>query len=63
MVQMVHFPTRAQNILDLCFIIHPDTVLLCEPTSGLSDRDADFVTFQTGLEVLKQMPRKIVQTS
>jgi len=26
--QMVTFPTRAQNILDLCFTTHPDTMIM-----------------------------------
>ena len=59
MFQMVTFPTRAQNILDLCFTTHPDTVLTCEPTPGLSDHDAVLINFQTLLHVIKQNPRKI----
>ena len=59
MVQLVHFPTRGQNILDFCFTTHPDTILSCEPTPGLSDHDAVLITFQTSLLVPKQAPRKI----
>ena len=56
---MVTFPTRAQNILDLCFTTHPNTVLTCEPTLGLSDHDAMLINFQTLLHVIKQNLRKI----
>ena len=59
MFQMVTFPTRAQNILDLYFTTHPNTVLTCEPTPGLSDHDAVLINFQTLLHVLKQNPQKI----
>ena len=54
MFQMVTFPTRAQNILDLCFTTHTDTVLTCEQTPGLSDHDALLINFQTLLHVIKQ---------
>ena len=53
MFQMVTFPIRAQNILDLCFTTHPDTVLTSEPTPGLSDHDAVLINFQTLLHVIK----------
>ena len=59
MFQTVTFPTRAQNILDLCFTTHPNTVLSCEPVPGLSDHDAVLINLQTLLYVIKQNPRKI----
>ena len=59
MFQMVTFPIRAQNTLDLCFTTHPNTVLTCEPTPGLSDRNVMLINFQTLLHVIKQNPRKI----
>ena len=40
MSQLVTFPTRGNNTLDLCFTTHPDSVLSCEPVSGFSDHDA-----------------------
>ena len=47
MLQVVTFPTRAQNILDLCFVSHPNMILACEPVPGLSDHDAVLIIFQT----------------
>ena len=52
MHQIVTFPTRAQNILDLCFVSHPD-----KPVSGLSDHDAVLITFQTCTPKIKQNSR------
>ena len=45
MLQVVIFPTRSQNIQDLCFDSHPDTILACEPVPGLSNHDAVLITF------------------
>ena len=39
MSQLVTFPTRAHNTLDLLFTNHPDSVLPCHPVPGLSDHD------------------------
>ena len=57
--QMVTFPTRVQNILDLCFTTHPDTVLTCESAPGLSDHVAVLIKIQTPVCVVKQCPRRI----
>ena len=59
MFQIVNFSTRAQNILDLCFTTHPNTVLSFEPAPGLNDHDAILINFQTQLHGMKQNPRKI----
>ena len=59
MFQIVTFPTRAQNILDLCFTTHPDTVQTCKPAPGLSNHDVMLINFQTLLHVIKQNPRKV----
>ena len=59
MFQIVTFPTRAQNILDLCFTTHPDTVQTCKPAPGLSNHDVVLINFQTLLYVIKQNPQKI----
>ena len=40
MSQLVTFPTRGNDTLDLCFTTHPDFVLSCEPVPGFSDHDA-----------------------
>jgi len=41
MSQLVAFPTRAQNTLNLLFITHPDS---CYPAPGLSDHNAVLAT-------------------
>ena len=38
--QLVTFPTRGMNILDLFLTTHPSIVLTCKPSPGLSDHDA-----------------------
>ena len=32
--QLVTFPTRAQNVLDLCFTTNPNSVISCEPCTS-----------------------------
>ena len=59
MLQVVTFPTRAQNILDLCFVSHPNMILACEPVPGLSDHDAVLITFQTCAPKIKQNSRVV----
>ena len=44
--QVVPFLTRVQNILDLGFTTHPDSILDCKPAPGLSDHDAVIIKFQ-----------------
>ena len=56
--QMVSFPTRGPNMLDLCFTSHPSMVSQCYPIPGLSDHDAVMVKFVTSL-VVKQHSRKV----
>ena len=56
--QMVSFPTRGPNMLDLCFMSHPSMVSQCYPIPGLSDHDAVMVKFVTSL-VVKQHSRKV----
>lgn len=57
MYQVVTFPTRAQNILDLCFVSHPDMITACEPVPGLSDHDTVLITFQSCTPKIKQNSR------
>ena len=59
MSQLVTFPTRGNNILDLCFCTHPDSVLSCEPIPGFNDHDAITLSIQTTRQVMKQHPRTI----
>ena len=51
--QIVSFPTRGPNMLDLCFISHPSIVSECYSVPGLSDHDAVIVKFSTSL-LIKQ---------
>jgi len=54
--QVVTFPTREQ---DLCFTIHPDSVLKCKPAPGFSDHNTVIIKFQAYALFKKQIPRKI----
>ena len=48
MQQVVIFPTRGTNILDLCFTTDPDLQLVqsCQPFPGVSDHDIVLLKFQ-----------------
>ena len=59
MSQLVTFPTRGNNILDLCPCTHPDSVLSCEPIPGFSDHDAITLSIQTTRQAMKQHRRTI----
>jgi len=41
--QIVLNPTRGNNILDLCFTPHPDSISQCKTVPGFSDHDAVIV--------------------
>ena len=57
--QLVTFPTRGMNILDLFLTTHPSIVLTCKPSPGLSDHDAVLIKLSPLLHPTKQHPRKI----
>jgi len=61
--QLVTFPTRAQNVLDLCFTTNPNSVTSCEPIPGLIDHDAVLITIKTPKRLIKQHPRTVYLTS
>ena len=46
MQQVVTFPTRGSNILDLCFTTDPDLVQSCQPFPGISDHDTVLLKFE-----------------
>jgi len=46
MQQVVTFPTRGSNILDLCFTTDPDLVQSCQPFPGISDHDIVLLKFE-----------------
>jgi len=56
---MVTFPTRAENILDLCFTTNPNFVPSCEPLPGMSDHDAVLIHIKTPNCVTKQSARTV----
>ena len=55
--QVVTFPTRGNNLLDLCFTSHPDLVQSCLPSPGLCDHDIVLVKFLFQLPPVQQCPR------
>jgi len=59
MSQLVTFPIRTQNTLDLLFSTHPDSFLSCYPAPRLSDRDAVLATIQIPNPLLKKAPQTV----
>ena len=57
--QIVTFPTRGMNTLDLCFTSHPNIILNCDSIPGFSDHDAILATLSISYYQPKQEPRKI----
>ena len=55
----VAFPTRQNNLLDLCFISHLDLVQSCQPYHGLCDHEIALIRFQSQVPLSKQCSRKI----
>ena len=57
MTQIVNFPTRASNILDIFSTKRPSLILQCKPLAGLSNHKIVFV--ESSLEALhQQSPKK-----
>ena len=56
--QIVFFPLRGPNMLDLCFTSHPSIVSECYSVPGLSDHDSVIIKFITSL-FIKQHSRKV----
>ena len=57
--QMVDFPTRGENILDLYFTNRPTLVCKVAPLPGLSDHDVVYVESTLKPQVSKSKPRDI----
>ena len=56
---MVSTPTRINNILDLFLANHPDLLISCQTTPGISDRSAVVAEFSTQAKLFfKKPPRK-----
>ena len=53
------FPTRNNNILDLCFTTDPDLVQSCHSFPGVSDHDTVLLKFKLQITHPKQPRRKI----
>ena len=63
MSQLVTFPTRGNNTLDLYFTTHPDSVLSCEPVPSVSDHDAVILSVQTPTRMIYNIPKPSTSTS
>ena len=58
MQQVVTFPTRRSNILDLCFTTDPDLVQSCQPFAGKSDHDTVLLKFKLRTILLDASQKK-----
>ena len=63
MQQVLTFPTRGTNILDLCFTIDPDLVQSCQPFPGVSDHDIVLLKFQLQTILLRTTEEKYTFTA
>ena len=57
--QIVNFPTRGINILDLCFTSHPNIISTCNSIPGFSDHDAILVSLSVSFYQQKQEPHRV----
>jgi len=55
--QIVLNPTRGNNILDLCFTSHPDSINQCKTVTGFSDHDTAIVEMLYNIPINKK-PKK-----
>ena len=58
--QIVNFPTRGANILDLCFTSHPNTISTCNSIPGFSDHDAILVNLSVSFCQQQKEPCKVL---
>jgi len=56
LTQIVHFPTRGQNTLDIFVTNRPNLVTACKPVTGISDHEA--VLVHSLIKVNFQSPAK-----
>ena len=54
MSELITFPTRGNNILELCFTTDLYSVLSCEPVPGFSDHEAVILSVQTPTCMIKR---------
>jgi len=57
--QLVSTPTRRNNILDLLLASHPDLLISCQTTPGISDHSTVVAEFSTQVKLVKKPPREI----
>ena len=50
-VQIVDFPTRGQNILDVFFTNHPSYEYTCQPLAGISDHEIVYTTSSVDIKL------------
>ncbi|XP_062605203.1 uncharacterized protein LOC134266991 [Saccostrea cucullata] len=58
--QIVDFPTRKENTLDLFFSNRPSFIDRCEPLPGISDHEAIFVSLNISISRIKPPRRRIL---
>ena len=49
-IQLVNFPTRGKNTLDLFFTTQPSHIQHCEPIPGISDHDIILTTVKSNIK-------------
>jgi hypothetical protein len=54
MEQIVDFPTRLDNILDLVFTTHPSLANKCKPLPGIGDHDIVLIDASIGVTSSKK---------
>ena len=57
--QMVNFPTRGNNILDIFCCNRPALITMCKPLPGISDHDILFITSLLSVKINPPVKRKI----
>ena len=59
LIQIVNFPTRGQNMLDLFFTNRPSLINRCEAIPGISDHEIVFIDSNIAVSRQKPVKRKI----
>ena len=58
--QVINFPTRRNNILDIFFTNRPSLVRKCHPLPGISDHEIIYLESSTELQLTKMSKHKIL---
>ena len=59
LTQLVNFPTRKENTLDIFTTNRPSLVIKCTPIPGISDHEAIVVVSDISAKVQQSVSRKI----